>query len=118
MRNGFPPIGNDISYPPNEFIYQRSAFPFQVHEQILRINEDGTSKEIVSGHSSWPEDLVMAMANSGDYSLYQAIFVASEACSRCLNALYFKYIGGGEGLAEDSCEYQSCNTRCDWCRGQ
>jgi hypothetical protein len=100
--------------PPAGFIYQRSQFPFSVHEVMLRCYED-KSVEVCSGNSSWPENLVLAMTNSGDYGLYQAIFVAANACSRCLNALSFTYLGSEEGFSEDSEEYKYSNTRCEWC---
>jgi hypothetical protein len=104
-----------VPKPPEGFIYQQSMFPFQVHEVTL-VCEENRSREICSGNSSWPEDLVFAMAKSGDFGLYQSIFIAANACSRCLNALSYKYLGPTEGYSEDSEEYKNCKTLCDYCR--
>jgi len=104
-----------VPKPPEGFIYQISMFPFQVHKVMLVCDEDG-SREICSGNSSWPEDLVFAMVKSGDFGLYQSIFIASNTCSRCLNALSYKYLGPDEGYSEELDEYKNCNTVCDYCK--
>lgn len=70
---------------------------------------------IASFESSWPEDLVLAMANSKDFSLSEAILVCANSCSRCMNALGFKYKLGW-GYPEFSKEWQNSNTVCQYCQ--
>lgn len=62
--------------------------------------------------------LLMAMANSGDYTLSEAILIYARACERCSNVLWNKYIGGGEGYEEYSEEWKKVNTVCDFCNGE
>lgn len=61
------------------------------------------------------EKYIVAMVNSGDYTLSEAIIIYATACERCQNALDYKYSGGTEGYPEDSDEYRNCNTSCDFC---
>jgi len=75
---------------------------------------DGGSEEIAEGHSTWPEDLALAMANSGDYKLSEAIIILASSCERCMNALGHKY-GVDWGYPEESEEWQKAKTVCDYC---
>lgn len=79
--------------------------------------EGGGQKEIFEVNSSWNEDLVMAIANSGDYTLREAILIASIACERCMNALAYKY-GLNDGYPEYSEEWKKCGTCCEFCKGE
>jgi hypothetical protein len=63
-------------------------------------------------------DCIVAMVNSGDYTLEQAIWVYANSCERCMNALCFKYLDGKEGYEEYSDEWVECNTVCDFCKGE
>ena len=63
-------------------------------------------------------DCIVAMVNSGDYTLEQAIWVYANSCERCMNALCFKYLNGKDGYAEYSAEWLECNTECDFCKGE
>ena len=60
-------------------------------------------------------DCIVAMVNSGDYTLEQAIWVYANACERCMNALCYKYLDGKDGYAEYSEEWDKCGTSCDFC---
>ena len=62
------------------------------------------------------EDVILAMANSGDYTLSEAIAAYANACERCMNVLAYKYLNGKGGYAEYSEEWKKCNTVCDYCR--
>ena len=73
------------------------------------------AREVCCGRSSWSEDLVLAMANSKDYSLSQSILIAANACSRCMNSLAHKY-GLSWGYKEKSPEWEKTNTECDFCK--
>lgn len=61
------------------------------------------------------EDVIMAMVNSGDYTLSQALTLWTHSCERCMNVLAFKYLDGKEGYPEHSKEWEECNTVCRFC---
>lgn len=101
---------------PEGFDYQYSRFPEELTTTVLQINPDKTSTEVMQGHSTWSEDLVLAMVESGDFTLSESIIVASESCGRCLNALYYQY-GLEDGFPEGSKEWRETNTECNFCKG-
>ena len=72
------------------------------------------SSEVMAGESGWSEDLALAMTNSGDYTLSEAILVAAQACERCMNALADQY-GLDWGYPEFSDEWYKANTQCEFC---
>lgn len=61
------------------------------------------------------EDVILAMANSGDYTLSEAIILYATSCERCANALIYKYLNGADGYEEYSEEWKKCNTSCKYC---
>ena len=61
-------------------------------------------------------DCIVAMVNSGDFTLEQAIWVYANSCERCMNSLLYKYLNGQEGYPEYSEEWQKCGTVCDFCK--
>lgn len=63
-------------------------------------------------------DCIVAMVNSGDYTLEQAIWIYANACERCMNVLCYKYLDGKDGYAEHSDEWVKCGTVCDFCEGE
>jgi len=90
--------------------------------QTKKIDEDWPkewdaygSRDVGCGHSSWSEDLVLALANSNDFTLSEAILIAGNACSRCMNALAYEY-GLDWGYPEFSEEWKNTNTECDFCK--
>ena len=72
------------------------------------------SREIASANSSWSEDLILVIANSGDYSLAEAIIISATSCERCMNVLAFKY-GLDWGYEEGSEEWEKTGTSCQFC---
>jgi hypothetical protein len=77
------------------------------------------SREIFSVHTTWnDEKVVLAMANSGDYTLAEAILVYTTACERCLNVIVYKYTNGTDGYAEYSEEWEKARTSCEFCRDE
>ena len=62
-------------------------------------------------------DCIVAMVNSGDYTLEQAIWVWINSCERCMNVLCNKYLDGKDGYEEYSAKWFNCNTKCDFCTG-
>lgn len=107
--------GGPMDDIPEGYEYQMSQFPNVLRTIMLGLNEDGTSYEIGWGESTYPEDLVLAMANSGDWSLGDAILIVANSCERCMNALAEQY-GLDWGYKEYSDEWQKSNTVCDFCR--
>ena len=93
--------------------YQVSQFPCQLTTTYLKLTEDG-SERIGTSNSSWSEDLVLAMANSKDYTLSQSILIAANACERCMNSLAHKY-GINWGYSEYGEEWKKSNTCCEFC---
>jgi len=72
------------------------------------------SDEISRGDSGWSPDLVLAMTNSGDYELPDAILIAANSCSRCMNALAYQY-GLDWGFQVGSEEWVKTGTSCQFC---
>ena len=64
------------------------------------------------------QDVLLAMANSGDYTLSEAIAVWANACERCCNVLAYKYLNGADGYPEFSEEWKKCNTSCGFRKGE
>lgn len=75
------------------------------------------SRVAFSCDSSWSEDLVLAIVNSGDYTLKEAIIIAATACERCMNALAHKY-GLKWGYPEYGEEWKETGTVCQFCKGE
>jgi hypothetical protein len=46
------------------------------------------------------------MANSGDYTLAEAMALYASCCERCMNVLAYKYLDGKDGYAEYSDEWK------------
>ena len=75
------------------------------------------SRLIVESHSTWNEELAMAMANSGEYTLREAIYILGKSCERCINVLYKKYLPDkNDGYEEFSDEWKRAGTICEFCK--
>lgn len=72
------------------------------------------SREIMFTRTTYSEDLVLAMANSGEYTLSEAILVAANACEGCLNVLAHLFRLNW-GYAFGSEEHKRVNTSCQFC---
>lgn len=75
-----------------------------------------TFNRMFSANDGWPEEVALAMANSGDYKLREAIWVLAHCCERCMNVLAYKYLDGKDGYEYESEEYNKGNTACIYCR--
>jgi len=73
------------------------------------------SRDLLTGHSGWQEDLVLAIATSGDYTLSEAILISANSCERCMNSLAEEY-GLDWGYLEGSDEWKKCGTECSFCK--
>jgi len=89
-----------------------------MYRRMKRKGEGKTFKTIAIFGSTWSggQDVILAMANSGDYTLREAVFIWTNACERCMNVLAHKYLNGKDGYEEGSPEWKHCNTVCDFCR--
>lgn len=78
----------------------------------------GSREEFVGTTHIGNGEILLLMANSGDYTLSEAIIAYSQSCEKCINVLWHKYTNGQEGYAENSEEWQKCGTSCEWCRDE
>ena len=72
------------------------------------------SRDLFAGESGYQEDLVLAMAKDGRYTLGESILLVANACERCMNSLAHKY-GLKWGYPEKSEKWKKTNTQCDYC---
>lgn len=77
-----------------------------------------TFKRIFESQTTYTagSDCIVAMVNSGDYTLSEAIYIYASSCERCMNVLERKYLGENFGYEEHSEKWKKANTVCDWCR--
>jgi hypothetical protein len=77
------------------------------------------SRPYFSSSTTWNDErTILAMVNSGDFTLTEAIIAYAESCERCLNVLTHKYTNGEDGYAEHSPEWEKCGTSCKFCSDQ
>lgn len=119
--------GNIIPYDqsvemPKEAKSRHVSFPLEVREEIWfsdSKNKSGKPDITWSTHiGGGNEDVILAMANSGDYRLSEAMALYASCCERCMNVLAYKYLNGKDGYAEYSEEWKACNTVCRYCKGE
>lgn len=114
------PWNNEVH--PEGATYAHSCFPLEIREHCYKIRKDGgygTKDEVYSAGTSLSRDsgrLAVAMVNSGDFDLYEALGVLAQCCERCLNVLWNKYLPEEDGYEEFSDEWYKANTVCDFCR--
>lgn len=97
------------------------VFPLEITERISSVREDGTEREeysISCRIGGGNEDVIIAMVNSGDYSLSEALMLLSHCCERCMNVLAHKYLNGKFGYKEYSEEWLKCPTFCEFCKDE
>ena len=79
--------------------YQVTRFPLELVTKYFRMIgkwPDNLSTRLVFEKKAFMtnlDDLILAMANSGDYTLSEAIIIASITCGNCGKTLYEKYLG-------------------------
>lgn len=138
--------GNEISkeqIKDGEIAYYRSCFPLKINDELseycyrpknpiikflcrksnrfykwISKGKDRTFNHICTFSTTYNsgQDCIVAMVNSGDFTLEQAIYVYANSCERCMNVLAYKYLDGKDGYEEYSEEWKKCNTVCDFCR--
>lgn len=98
--------------------YTEELYEYCIHESKDPVNM--TFSHLLSMNVSYgsktSQECIVAMVNSGDYTLEEAIFVYTNACERCSNVLLHKYLNGADGYEEYSEEWYKANTVCDWCK--
>lgn len=129
----------------NRPIYYRRCFPLELHDMIdeycyhpknpiikficrrsklfynwISKGKSRTFKPILDGTTSfgseWSQECIVAMVNSGDFTLEQAIWVYANSCERCMNVLLYKYLDGRDGYEEFSGAWKVSGTECEFCR--
>lgn len=89
------------------------------------------SRDVMSGDSSWPDDLVLAMVRPSPeemcvalerhgeeprlFGMDDAIILAASSCERCLNALLWRY-GLDDGYPPYSEGWDKAGTSCEICK--
>ena len=106
--------------PPKNAKSRHVCFPLEVREEVwFKESErtDGRPDITWSSHiGGGNQDVILAMANSGDYTLSEAMALYASCCERCMNVLAYKYLDGKDGYAEYSDEWKDCNTVCRYCK--
>ena len=140
--------GNEISkeqIKDGEIAYYRSCFPLKINDELYEYcyqpknpiikflcrksnrfykwiskGKTRTFNHVYTVSTTYGggQDCIVAMVNSGDFTLEQAIWVYANSCERCMNALAYKYLDGKDGYPEYSEEWKKCNTVCDFCRDE
>ena len=98
--------------------YSEELIEYCIHESKDPVNM--TFSTLIRTNTSYgsktAQECIVAMVNSGDYTLEEAIYVFANACERCMNVLIHKYLNGADGYEEYSEEWHKANTVCDWCK--
>lgn len=131
----------------NKHIFYRHCFPLELRDELdeysyhpknpiikflcgkskkfydwILVGKHRTFNQVLSSRVSfggkWSQDCIVAMVNSGDFTLEQAIWVYANSCERCMNSLLYKYLGGKDGYEEYSEEWLKCGTVCEFCKDQ
>ena len=111
---------NDCVEPPKNAKSRHVCFPLEVREDVWFSESErkGGKPDITwSTHiGGGNQDVILAMANSGDYTLAEAIALYASCCERCTNVLAYKYLNGKDGYEEYSDEWEKANTVCRYCK--
>ena len=109
--------------PPEGATLVHTCFPLSITTNTYKLKDKsgryGTKDLICSSETTLctaDDKLILAMVNSGEYTLSETLVILANACERCLNALWDKYFHGEEGYPEYSKEWYETNTVCDFCR--
>lgn len=117
--------GDEVDAPQNAETCH-VLFPLEVVERIYKLEDyDGIrtyhgSDLLLSSTTNICGDgrHILQMANSGDFTLKEAIVVYAAACERCANALIWKYSNGEDGYPEYGEEWKRANTFCEFCKAE
>lgn len=129
----FVPYGwtsHDVSKPPPGFKYMHSRFVRFLHEEVLRLKDEGGSERIFSGATGYDEKLVLALVRPTFmervraffrygrphrlFSYDDAVLLAAVGCGRCLNSLAHR-VGLKWGYRKGSEEWVRARDSCEFC---
>lgn len=115
-----------VSESIDEFCYHPKNWFMKLlcrNKKIFRFfnqRKDRTFKHLLTFNttfgSKWAQECIVAMVNSGDFTLDDAIWVFTHSCERCMNVLLYKYLNGSDGYQEGSREWTRANTQCEFCK--
>lgn len=112
----------EYEHKNNSFYQAMLHFKWFYKLMYKKYRKHRTFKRILTSNigfrSKFSQDCIVAMVNSGDYTLAEAIYVYCNSCERCMNVLLYKYLNGADGYEEYSEEWKKCNTVCKWCEGE
>ena len=119
--NIIPYDSDEVDYRPEGATSYHVSFPLEVREEVWILGDkkhkDGKPSITWSTHiGGGNEKIILAMANSGDYTLSQAIAIYANSCERCTNVLAYNYLNGEDGYEEFSEEWKKCGTVCRFCK--
>ena len=123
---------DDSASAPDRAETAHVCFPLEIRTEHFKLENhtdlDGFTRRTYNGSGNigsicvhiggGNEPVILAMANSGDYTLSEALAVYANCCERCANVLAYKYLNGADGYAEHSEEWEKCNTVCEFCEGE
>jgi hypothetical protein len=98
---------------PVEAVEFHSVIATVVDSYFLR-DERGKFKKVLTGESSFSDDLALAIMEHKDLTLSQSIVAAAICCERCMNALAYEY-DLDWGYPECSEEWIAAGTTCPFC---
>lgn len=104
-----------------EGMVQKMLSRIPLFRKILENKHGKTFHPMVTFHTYYggSQETIVAMVNSGDYTLEQAIWVYTTACERCMNVLAHKYSPElDDGYEEFSDEWYKCGTSCLFCENE
>ncbi len=110
----------EVFHENNRFYQAMLNFRWFRRLMLKKHRKEMTFKPMFSSNTSFrspfSQECIVAMVNSGDYTLEEAIYVYCKSCERCMNVLLHKYLNGKDGYIEFGKEWQNCNTECEWCK--
>lgn len=110
---------DDYDYHPEGFISKYLFQKSKLYKKWWCSRNNKTFRPLCSFNTTYgtksSQECIVAMVNSGEYTLEQAIWVFTTACERCMNVLCHKYLNGKEGYEEYSDDWKQANTCCVFC---
>lgn len=117
------PFSSTMDEIPENAVTKHVCFPLEIRETIRSLRDcdgnlvkDGGSLTSCCHIGGGNSPVIIAMVQSGDYTLSEALAVYAHLCERCVNALIYKYLDGADGYPEYSDEWKRCNTVCECCK--
>lgn len=108
----------EYEHENNSFYQAMLNFKWFRKLMLKKYSNNKTFKPLLKSNTTYyaMQDVIIAMVNSGDYALDEAIYICATACERCSNVLAYKYLNGADGYPEFSGQWYRCNTVCDFCQ--